>query len=372
MVYGYNDEDWGQDGYYKRNNNVGYTVTPAPKKEYTVEVTALEPTECFKKLQDLFWRQPKWEALHFTSEAWFKLNCFTHLAGSFEITGYGKVEKIDGHDTITDIRILQQIVEKAEVNVTDDAGMMFMMSIPEEELGLWVLDWHSHVNMSTFASTTDTKNYNEMYKMKNASFPALIFNKKQEVWCHEWYGDDVKGDSIKVTYDGEQKLSMEEYEAMYKECYELVQSLCAKSITYEVVKSKTTPSTSVTRGTSETAKQNAILYKGWTADDWKTAQYNKELGYYIRAGIPLSKQQRKKIAKAQASMDKRIAEMDTLRQKYGEVELTDDEVEALWQDAVEIDYSEDERDMLYCGICHEPLTEDEEVEHGFCINCLTR
>ena len=110
----------------------------------------------------------------------------------------------------------------------------------------------------------------------------------------------------------------------------------------------------------------------WTPDDWKTAVFNKELNYYIRAGVPLSKQQRKKISKVQQYNAHKQSDIEMMRAKYGEVELTEEEVDTLWQTAGEIDYSEDERDTLYCGICHEPLTEDQEVEHGFCIACLTK
>lgn len=185
---------------------------------------AYEVTECYDYLKELFYpTPPKYTALTFTAEAWYKLMCFIHLVGDYEITGFGRV--ID--DKIVDVEILKQTVRSSTVDVDVDEMLRFIMKQPQDQRGQWVLDWHSHVNMGTFVSGTDSTNYSLQYKARlNSQYPYLIVNKHQSCLC-ECYVNPSKQTKIDLKII-KSTIFEERLKAIYEYCKKQVSELCSK------------------------------------------------------------------------------------------------------------------------------------------------
>ena len=156
------------------------------------------------------------ERLEFSPKAWLKINAYINLIGDLEITGLGKVEKIEGKDIITDIIILKQIVDSIKCECEATAIPNFLNTLPIEERQLWILDWHSHVDMAVTPSLTDTNNYRTMFAIRlNNIFPVMIINKQQNIYCANYYGNDYYK-NIPVSYS--LGVTEEEIKTIYKEC----------------------------------------------------------------------------------------------------------------------------------------------------------
>lgn len=185
---------------------------------------AYKVTECLGFIKELFFpTEPEYKELTFTQEAYAKLMCYINLIGGYEITGFGRV--VD--NKVVDIKILEQEVKTATVDCDVDAMMEFLTNIPREEMGQWILDWHSHVDMGVFASGTDTSNYKEQFKARNYhQFPYLIVNKKQDVYCR-CYISPSREEEIKV-YVEQEGLTQVRLSEIYSECKENIEKLCTK------------------------------------------------------------------------------------------------------------------------------------------------
>ena len=84
----------------------------------------------------------------------------------YEISGVGLVEKQDGGILyVTELFLLNQTVTGTETRLHKDDVIKFMMekmedqNFPMEKLRLW---WHSHVNVDTFWSSTDSGTINNL------------------------------------------------------------------------------------------------------------------------------------------------------------------------------------------------------------------
>lgn len=183
-------------------------------------------TNCFELVKEIFLpSKPKWSELTFTKEAYIKLMCYIHLIGEYEITGFGRV--ID--NKIVDIKILKQEVQQSVVDCDEEAMMEFLMSIPKEERGQWILDWHSHVNMPVFASGTDSTNYEEQYKARMSNqFPLLIVNKKQEYYA-KCYVNKFKQTDIEILFE-DKDITDEVIKEIYETCQNDIEQLCSKKV----------------------------------------------------------------------------------------------------------------------------------------------
>ena len=97
-----------------------------------------------------------------------------------EVSGLGTVvyDKTANAYRVMDILLLKQEVGAAHTDIDDDAvaQAIYDMRNSEGELSFW---WHSHVNMSTFWSTTDMDTMTKIGK--NGLCVAAVFNKKEEV-----------------------------------------------------------------------------------------------------------------------------------------------------------------------------------------------
>ena len=185
---------------------------------------AYKVTECIDFIKELFFpTEPEYKELTFTREAYAKLMCYINLIGDYEITGFGRV--VD--NKVVDVKILEQEVKKTTVDCDIDAMNEFLINIPKDQIGQWVLDWHSHVDMGVFASGTDSSNYEEQYKARlNHQFPYLIINKKQNVYCM-CYITPSREKEIKV-YIEQEGITKDKLEEIYNECKEDIENLCTK------------------------------------------------------------------------------------------------------------------------------------------------
>lgn len=192
----------------------------------------ITPTDYLESLLELINpTEPKYKSMVITPYAWAKILCYINLIGEYEITGFGKCEVEDTTLKLTDVKILRQVVKSASVDCDLDSMQEFLLSIPKEERGQWILDWHSHVNMGTFYSGTDTTNYQSQWEARlKKQYPVMVVNKRNEITC----GCYIRPERI-VPIEVEletmtHSLTAEQITELYNQCYEDVATLCSKSI----------------------------------------------------------------------------------------------------------------------------------------------
>jgi len=112
-----------------------------------------------------------------TLEAITKIKCFVHLA-SGEINGLGRVEKRKNDLVIVDSFILKQKVSRGSAE-TDPVALSRFVAEYEDPSKL-NFQWHSHVNMKTEFSPTDTDTIEEY---PNDFMISLVMNKQGEYSC---------------------------------------------------------------------------------------------------------------------------------------------------------------------------------------------
>lgn len=186
----------------------------------------MQTTNVFNLLKNLFIGERRYDSLEFTPYAWAKINSYIYLVGGYEVTGMGKLEKKSGKENdylITDIAIFKQTVRSAYVECNIEAVETFIRQ-HAKEIDKWQLDWHSHVEMSTGPSGTDTGNYEVMQELRMGStFPFLIINKQGSITAGEYMGAS-KYNNIKVTIP--KAMDEETLARAYKEAEADVQKLC--------------------------------------------------------------------------------------------------------------------------------------------------
>lgn len=234
---------------------------------------------------------PLIDKLEFTPYAWVKLNCYINLVGNKEITGFGKIQ--DGK--ITDVKIINQEVEGAYVKSKDDLAIAeFLSELPMEDIeqGLWNLDWHSHVDMSVFASGTDWNNYESMLEYRGYKpYPAMVVNKAGDIWCKNILGNhdsleiDVEVPSLS---DIKQKLPLEDFDEIYKECEQDILQKC-KLITKKpkplnTYNSYNTYNTYNTYNYNTYNRNNNAWYdkQGYDPEDYEDVDYEAEEKQYCK------------------------------------------------------------------------------------------
>ena len=184
--------------------------------------------ECFNVLKGMF-TSPTYKELTFTSEAWAQMNALINLVGEYEINGFGRIQSINGKDYITELKILKQEVKAAYVKATEDAVMDFIRETPEDQRAEWVLDWHSHVNMSTGPSGTDWNNYEDMLSARMGNqFPFMIVNKKGEITCMQYISEN-RQETIKVFID-QTPIPESRLLEIYNTAKEEVENKCTKYV----------------------------------------------------------------------------------------------------------------------------------------------
>ncbi|GEM_PF-6752321 len=189
----------------------------------------VRPQECLTYLKNLMTGNIP-EKITFTSEAWIKMNCYVQLVGKLEIAGFGKIE----NGVVTDIAILpNQIVKSSHAEADAVAVASFMASVPRKELHKWVLDWHSHANISMVQpSKTDMDNYEEINDLRDKEgFPYLIINRAGNISAGFFLGN---GHTTKLTIEIPAKLDRNMFEPIYNKCKEEVAANCVEEkVTYK-------------------------------------------------------------------------------------------------------------------------------------------
>ena len=204
----------------------------------TEPTTTLFPVvECFTALRNL-WARPEIEELTITHTAYMKLMAYIHLIGKYEISGFGRVQKIDDEYYVTDFDIIKQTVEGAYVESDEDAILDFLRRTPADQREEWILDWHSHVRMSTNPSGTDWNNYEDMLTARmNHQFPILVVNQNEEMTAYQIITPE-KHTEIGLCIE-DKPFNEEELRRIYDSCKKQIQELCS----YRVRKAPTITTT---------------------------------------------------------------------------------------------------------------------------------
>ena len=101
------------------------------------------------------------------------------LAGDGEVSGLGRVVIADGVATVTSAMILDANGSAAYTEISPEmvAKASYQTREQQGRLAFW---WHSHVNMNTFWSGTDTHTIDDMAETGGVCV-AVVFNKKKEM-----------------------------------------------------------------------------------------------------------------------------------------------------------------------------------------------
>lgn len=225
-----------------------------------------EIKECLNVIKNM-WATPEYQKIIITPEAFLKLQCYINLVGDLEITGFGRLQKNDdGSHTCIDFEIIEQEVRSAYVEADADATLKFLMSLPAEQRGEWMLDWHSHVNMGTSPSSTDWGNYEKQLTARlGKQFPFIIVNKKCEA-TSGCYLSENKHPNIEIVVQ-QADIPAEKIDEIYEYCKKEVQEKCTK---YTATVTSTWNSFGGVKTTTGTPEQDKYgeLYKGYNHSRW--------------------------------------------------------------------------------------------------------
>lgn len=302
-----------------------------------------EVTECFEKINDLFFPTiPKFTQLEFSAEAWAKIVCYINLIGDYEITGFGRV--VD--NKVIDIKILKQTVKQSTVDCDLDSMVKFLMEIPSDQRGQWILDWHSHVNMGVFASGTDTTNYKDQWEARlKEQYPYLIINKSLETYC-QCYHSPSRSTNIKLSIEDLKSVSKDRLVEIYNQCKADIEALCEK-YTY-------------TRSTYTTSTYNWNKKKDEDEDDYDN--YYNGGGYWQNGSYYSSynySQQKLPTTHHGGTCATKKNDIDASAKKN--VELLDERDLAV---ATDEDYKDE-----FCCSCNTYLNSAIEYDRGLCDDC---
>lgn len=196
----------------------------------------MEVRDCWQELLEKFNpTQSEIKELVLTPYARFKLLCYINLVGKYEVTGFGRV--LDGK--IIDIKILKQTVLNASVNCDEDSMLEFLMSVPKEEQGQWILDWHSHVEMNVFHSATDTDNYKSQWEARmGKQYPTMVVNKHEEYYVNQYINPHrLVPIDFKIDHS---PLELSQLETIYSQCKKDVEELVeVRVVTYTTTDKRT-------------------------------------------------------------------------------------------------------------------------------------
>lgn len=161
--------------------------------------------------------------LVFTEKAWMKMNLLITYNNT-EVAWHGIAHRGDDDTyTISDILVYPQEVDGTNVNTDQEKYQTWLMSQPDEIFFNLRMQGHSHVNMSTFASSVDLAHQEKILgQMKNDMFYIfLIWNKKGEKFIRIY---DLAKNVLFETADVNVKIDEEEdgYLAFMREAKGLV------------------------------------------------------------------------------------------------------------------------------------------------------
>lgn len=92
-----------------------------------------------------------------TDYVWSRMRAYVDNCNE-EISGLGKIEKVNGDFRIVDIALFEQKVSATHSDIEAEALAKFQVDLIRkgEDMGAWCFWWHSHAKMDVFFSGTDT------------------------------------------------------------------------------------------------------------------------------------------------------------------------------------------------------------------------
>ncbi len=192
-------------------------------------------------------------------EVYDKIMWWVHRSPQ-EISGFGKVQFIDGVATVTSAYLITQENSSADTEIDAQALSKLMYEKREEEghMNFW---WHSHVNMNVFWSATDYAAIRQIGKQ--GWVLAIVFNKKEEYRAAIYQGGSEFFPPIWVD-----DMTMEQASRVSKE---LADELEAEYTTKCKTKTYTT------------------AYKGYTGSTWAEGNaWCYEKGMWVTKGTEVS------------------------------------------------------------------------------------
>jgi len=309
----------------------------------TSNETGVKASDVFKDIRNMFIpKVPEISSLIFSELAWVKINCYIRLVGGYEVTGFGKIE----NGIITDIKIIKQSIKSTLVDSTCEQLMEFIREVGGKEIAKWSLDWHSHVEMGTSPSGTDTTNWREQHEARDGmQFPVMIINKRGSVYCHCYMGD---GDSkpIDVKYLTP-TFTLEELRAIYDGCAKDVEEKCTRT----------------SYSTLTYPRSNTNFYgQGYDDYDYAYGKCNKPASNKIIVPDTVDTQ---KITRTHSGVE--IAE--DLCCFCGEELLTTVEKENTVCTLCFEKYNCEDLGVAKCPVCGDEM-DDEETKNGICDGCI--
>ena len=114
--------------------------------------------------------------------AWEKLIALVDECDK-EIAWHGTVTRTDNVYTITDILVFPQTVTGCTVTSDETEYSLWIANQPDEIFNSLRFHGHSHVNMGTSPSGTDTTYQEDILRNLKDFYIFAIFNKKGDHWC---------------------------------------------------------------------------------------------------------------------------------------------------------------------------------------------
>lgn len=139
--------------------------------------------EALKKQADVDARGKK-ATLTISDIAWTKMVMLCHDCDK-EIAWHFTAERRENDEYFVEdiLPAYPQKVTGADVVVDDSKFAFWVNDVPDEVWNKVRGQGHSHVNMSTFASATDSQHQKETLQNLTDFYIFIIFNKRDEHWC---------------------------------------------------------------------------------------------------------------------------------------------------------------------------------------------
>lgn len=160
--------------------------------------------------------------IHITPQAMAKLDTYIKLVPT-EVSGLGKVEKIDGELFITDVYLLEQVVSGVSTDLDTEAVSKFITDMVRKgedpgDIKLW---WHSHANMDTFWSGTDE---NTAERFQNGWMLCIVGNRHGKYRVRFDIYEPIRATVDRLELKVAWKVSQKEREKLEKEVSSKVSS----------------------------------------------------------------------------------------------------------------------------------------------------
>lgn len=172
--------------------------------------------------------------LYMTAEAWAKMKIIVECS-SEEVAWHGTVEKYDSHKyLISDVELYPQTVTGVTVVTDDEKYATWCAKMPAAKMNKIRFQGHSHVNMGTTPSGTDTTYYDQLLQIipDDDFYIFCIYNKR--------------GDSTWIVYDMAQNIVFEDKDLKHPKLVDKKGNVLAEQIKTDIEKYVEKPKTTCT------------------------------------------------------------------------------------------------------------------------------